>query len=295
MLTPPEWLKPILINEGLPSSFGDLVQQHFLPIAERIATWHQGKPLVIGINGAQGTGKSTLSLILAHALLEEHGKSATVISIDDIYHTKAKRAQLAEDIHPLLATRGVPGTHDVALGAAIIQSLENGLPTFIPSFNKAADDRRPEEQWMPVESPVDIIIFEGWCIGARPQKDSDLTTAVNDLEEEEDQDSLWRQHVNEALQSRYTELFSLIDKLIMIKAPSMECIYQWRSEQELKLQAKLSPGDASSGIMNDKQLKHFIMHYERLTRWMLDEMPERADVLIELNTNHTIYKTAGIG
>ncbi len=294
MPQPPEWLKPILFSESLPPSFTDLVQQHYLPIAEKIASWHTGKPLVIGINGAQGTGKSTLSLILAHALKKEHGKSTSVISIDDIYHTKSQRIKLSETIHPLLATRGVPGTHDVLLGAAIIHSLETGNPTLIPSFNKATDDRHTETSWVKVTEPVDIIIFEGWCIGARAQEDDALERASNALEEEEDQNQVWRHHVNEKLKGEYAELFSLIDKLIMIKAPSMQCIYQWRSQQESKLSAKLEGSDDRSGIMSDQQIKRFIMHYERLTRWMLKEMPDRADILVELNTDHTIHQTKGI-
>ncbi|MGJ8677498.1 MAG: hypothetical protein ACSHX0_08270 [Akkermansiaceae bacterium] len=289
MSAPPEWLKPILISESLPESFAETVTKHFSPIASQIADWHQGSPLVIGINGAQGTGKSTLSMILAAELRAEYGKSTAVISIDDIYHTKQKRAELAETIHPLLLTRGVPGTHDVELGINVIKALKDGGDSVaIPAFDKASDDRRPDHEWRVHREPVDIIIFEGWCIGAVPEGEGNLFSPINELEKKEDASALWRNHVNYELEGSYRDLFSFIDKLIMLKAPSMECIYKWRSQQENKLRARLKPSDDKSGLMNEQQLLRFIMHYERLTRWMLLEMPSRADILIKLREDHGI-------
>ena len=196
---------------------------------------------------------------------------------------------LGDTVHPLLVTRGVPGTHDVDLGLKVINDLKEGcLPVAIPSFDKAADDRRAEDQWDVIAEPVDVIIFEGWCIGTMPQESAELEVIINDLERDEDSDSRWREYVNDALSGGYRELFGLIDKLIMLKAPSMECILNWRTEQEGKLRARMTSADDQSGIMNDAQIKRFIMHYERLTRWMLSEMPERADIVIKLNKDHGV-------
>jgi len=295
----PVWLEEIIVAEALPAGFVDIALNRFLPVAKQIHEWHRGFPLVIGINGAQGTGKSTLSLVLSAALKHEYAKSAAIISIDDLYLTKGERVTLGEKIHPLLSTRGVPGTHDVELGIEVINDLKsNHLPIALPSFDKATDDRRDESVWESVTEPVDVIILEGWCVGAVEQVDDKLSVPLNELEHTSDSDGAWRRYVNSELESRYPDLFSLIDRLIMLKAPDFECVYQWRGEQEQKLRDRVNSVSNEacdqSGIMSDSELKRFIMHYERLTRWMLEEMPDRADIVIALESDHTVHKVIGI-
>jgi D-glycerate 3-kinase len=241
------------------------------------------------VNGAQGTGKSTLSMVLALALEHDHQLSSAIISIDDIYLTKEERVLLSETVHPLFKTRGVPGTHDVSMGVELIQKLKNKEAVQLPVFEKAMDDRAAEEKWISCDTPFDIIILEGWCVGAIAQQPEALTTPCNSLEESEDSDAAWRTYANEQLAGPYRELFQLIDKLVMLKAPDFECVYQWRSTQEEKLRLRTADSDGHS-IMDDAQLKRFIMHYERLTRWMFEEMPARADCLLELNHDHHIVR-----
>jgi len=243
------------------------------------------------MNGAQGTGKSTLSKVLALALEHEHQLSCAIISIDDIYLTRQERVQLSEDVHPLLKTRGVPGTHDVSMGIDLIKQLKHSKPVQLPVFDKAIDDRAPEEKWISCDTPVDIILFEGWCVGALAQQPQELANPCNSLEESEDKDAAWRTYANQQLAGPYRELFNLIDRLVMLKAPDFECVYQWRSTQEEKLRQRTADlGLHSNSIMNDEQIKRFIMHYERLTRWMFEEMPERADCVLELNHDHNIVR-----
>lgn len=296
----PHWLKSLIETEALPSEFGSLAVEFYLPLARSIVTWAQQKeqlalnaPLVVGVNGAQGTGKSTLSKVLALALKHEHQLSCAIISIDDLYLTRQERFNLSQNTHPLFMTRGVPGTHDVSMGIDLIQQLKKKQAVKLPVFDKSTDDRVPEEDWIACDAPVDIILFEGWCVGALAQEPDSLAIPCNSLEESEDQDAAWRTHANQQLEGPYKKLFSLIDRLVMLKAPDFECVYHWRSTQEDKLRertADLNMDLKSNSIMNDEQLKRFVMHYERLTRWMFEEMPERADCLLKLNQDHHIAR-----
>ncbi len=294
----PQWLKSLIEAEALPSDFASLAVDFYLPLAQSIVSWAKNnengsRPLVVGVNGAQGTGKSTLSMVLALALEHEHQLKCAIISVDDIYLTRQERVNLSDDVHPLLMTRGVPGTHDVSMGIDLIKKLKNREPVQLPIFDKAIDDRATKEKWICCDSPIDVIIFEGWCVGARAQQPQELADPCNYLEESEDKDAAWRTYANQQLAGPYSELFNLIDKLVMLKAPDFECVYHWRSTQEEKLRRRTADlGLHSNSIMDDEQLKRFIMHYERLTRWMFEEMPERADCLLELNQSHHIVRAS---
>ncbi|HHJ39828.1 MAG TPA: hypothetical protein ENJ86_10275 [Methylothermaceae bacterium] len=251
-------------------------------------------PLVLGINGAQGSGKSTLAALLQTILADGFQQRVAGFSVDDIYKTRAQREQLAKTVHPLLITRGVPGTHDVALGIRTIEALKQARPTDeipIPAFDKAIDDRKPVEEWPIWKGPVDIILFEGWCVGARPQPEAMLADPVNELEAREDPDGTWRRYVNDQLKGPYQALFALLDRLIMLKVPDMAAVFRWRLEQERKL-AELyrhNPGQRLK-LMNENQLRRFIQHYERLTRWMLEDLPSHADIVLHLNHAHQIHQ-----
>lgn len=254
-------------------------------------------PLVIGINGAQGAGKSTLFNLLEVILTEGFGLRVVGFSIDDLYKTREEREQLSKTVHPLLKTRGVPGTHDIELGIEILNSLKNGdesSVTKIPVFDKSTDDRCPVAVWQEWFGPADVIVFEGWCVGALPQSPEGLKEPINELEKNEDPDGAWRDYVNAQLSGVYQELFSMIEVLIMLKVPSMDAVFEWRSLQEKKLAERVQyiydtqQPTEHLRIMNDEQIKRFIQHYERLTQQMLEEMPIRADITMYLNDNHKI-------
>jgi len=265
--------------EGLPADYRAIVDRHWRPLSETIAERYAGRPLIVGINGAQGSGKSTLCRFL-EVLLVEHNQRAVTVSLDDLYLTRAERRQLAEDCHPLFATRGVPGTHDVPLGEMILDSLVERRPVSLPRFDKAADDRAADGTL--VDARIDVILFEGWCVGAVPQPAAALREPVNGLEAEEDPDGVWRREVNRRLATDYAELFARTDLLVMLKVAGFEAVRANRKLQEDKL-ALASPGGAA--IMDNAALDRFLMHYERLTRWMLEEMPARADVVIEIGAD----------
>jgi D-glycerate 3-kinase len=286
-------LAAFITEQRLPDLYLQDIQSYFTPLAHRVAQWsaEAKRPLVLGINGAQGTGKSTLAALLGLLLESEHNLKSVQLSIDDLYQTRAERNALGRQFHPLLTTRGVPGTHDTHLGVQVIADLKNGRCCRIPRFDKSADDRLPEDLWQHIEEPIDVILFEGWCIGALPEPAEALATPVNRLEEAEDADGAWRSYVNHQLNQNYRKLFGQIDKLILIKAPDFESVYRWRQEQEKKLADRI--GTAAPGLMDSEQLSRFIMHYERLTRWMLHNMPGRSDVVLHLTHEHQVRKVEG--
>jgi D-glycerate 3-kinase len=268
------------------------VSEPFAPELGGLSAWAARRrgaasgAFVLGIAGAQGSGKSTLAGLVALQLAREHGLRTAVLSLDDLYLTRAEREQLARDVHPLLRTRGVPGTHDVALGLSLIAALRTAGPepvrVPVPRFDKGSDDRLPPERWAEVNGAIDVLIFEGWCLGARPESEDALAAPINALERDEDPDGRFRRHVNAQLAGPYAALFAAIDALVFLAAPDLQCSLVWRTQQERELAAH-APGRA---VMSDAELARFVQHYERISRHMLAELPARADALLRLDRGH---------
>lgn len=231
-----------------------------------------GGLLVLGLCGGQGSGKSTLVAAVVQDLTRR-GIAAATLSLDDLYLTHDERTLLAEEVHPLFRTRGVPGTHDVQLGLSLLSALDRGEGVRLPRFDKVSDDRAPPECWESVAPGLSVLVFEGWCVGARPQDEAALVDPVNRLEAEEDPDGTWRRHANACLAGPYQRLFARLDRLVLLAAPSFDTILPWRRQQEQGL----------GGEMDESQLTRFVQHYERLTRHILEEMPGRADLVARLS------------
>jgi len=287
-------ISEFMARHRLPDPFRDLIARHYSPLASwLIATHRSGEVLFVGINGAQGTGKSTLADYLRLALESGAGWRVAVLSIDDFYLTKVERQRLAEKIHPLLATRGVPGTHDMPMLASTIEQLRTLAATeslAIPRFDKAIDDRADIDSWPIVSGPIDLILLEGWCVGTMNQRDDELTQPINLLEEHEDASGTWRHFVNTQLTQAYADLFAQLDALIFLQAPGFGAICRWRTEQEKKLARTSS--ETAAGIMSDDQISLFIQHYERLTRWNLKTLPSSAEIVLQLNENHDCVRSS---
>lgn len=280
--------KEFVAEHRLPEKFGDLIDEHYSPLAGWVIQQHaQGETLFVGINGAQGTGKSTLAAFLRLTLESNAGWRVAVLSIDDFYLTKAERKELGKRIHPLLETRGVPGTHDMQMLATCVERLRNldaETRLSLPRFDKACDDRGNPDTWPIIAGPVDLIILEGWCVGSKPQSHQSLSQPVNMLERDEDPSGEWRRYVNDQLNGSYADLFAQLDALIFLRAPNMGAVHRWRLEQEEKLAATHT--DADEDIMDSQQVARFVQHYERLTRENLASLPDIADVVLELGDQH---------
>lgn len=285
-------------QEGLPENYAITVQQIILPLVDYICSLRgsEQRTLVVGIHGAQGTGKSTLVLFLREILSRHYDCSTASFSLDDIYLTRAERRELAERVHPLFITRGAPGTHDLELGQRVmdqLRSARSGDETAIPQFDKSTDDRAPSDRWPVFRGRADVILVEGWCLGARPESGVALKVPVNTLEEQEDKQGVWRGYVNERLSTTYKNFFSQLDSLIMLKAPSMASVLEWRTLQEHKLAERMRSGPALADtaqqlrVMGDDEVARFIMHYERVTRACLADMTERADIVIDVAEDHS--------
>jgi D-glycerate 3-kinase len=280
-------------RHGLPRGFRELIAGHYAPLAAWLIDQRVPRQTMFaGIAGAQGTGKSTLAEFLRGALAADAGWRVAVLSLDDFYLTRAERGRLATRIHPLLATRGVPGTHDVGLLAACLADLRRlraGQVMRVPRFDKARDDRADAPSWPSVTGPVDLIVLEGWCVGCPPEPAASLTWPINALERERDADGRWRRFVNDQLAGAYADLFAELGRLIFLRAPSLAAIRRWRLEQERQLRME-SPADAG-GRMNDAQVAEFVAYFERLTRWSCDTLPEVADVVLELDEAHRCVRS----
>lgn len=290
----PAWQRDFLSSERLPEHY----ERVFRDILPSLAAWlhrqvRPDRPLLIGMNGAQGTGKSTLARGLSLVLERTFECPAIHLSLDDFYLTRMARRQLADRVHPLLATRGVPGTHDIAMATDTLERLGHASPqrpVALPLFDKSRDDRVPDSQWPIVQRRPAIILLEGWCVGTPPQEDSALPDPVNRMEAEQDTDMNWRRFVNRQLREVYPPLFRALDRLIMLKAPSFSAVYRWRCLQEDRLAEQTAEHGtaAEQRLMDHGGVQDFLQHFERLTRHAFRAVPDMADVVLHMDPDHRI-------
>jgi D-glycerate 3-kinase len=290
-------LSEFLEREKLPETYRTQARDYFIPFIETIRPKLAavGRVPVLGIHGSQGSGKSTLAEFIHWYLQEQGGLSVALLSLDDFYLSLAERQQLAAKRHPLLRTRGVPGTHDISLALDTISALANlgaGEYVRLPRFDKACDDRAPESKWPKITGPIDLIVFEGWCVGATPQHPADLTLPINELERLEDSNAEWRTYVNNCLAAEYQDLFAELDYLLMLRAPDFNCVAAWRNEQEQKLAQRQAGNVEASGIMDEAAILRFIQHYQRITTHCLSALPTHADCVMALGTQREILSVA---
>lgn len=291
-------LKGLYADESLADRIDDL----FLPFARWVSDCSKPKhaPLVLGLGGPQGCGKTTFCSVVSHILAKGFDLNAVVVSLDDLYLQRSDRLSYASRKHPLFGTRGVPGTHDTQLALTIFDRLKNlkaGEVMYVPTFDKSIDDRKPVHRWQEVSGPVDVIFFEGWCVGAQAMPEEHLMEPMNVLEKDKDPDGIWRSEVNKHLQTDYQTLFDLIDVKMWMQPPSFDVVYDWRNKQERVLEAHLH--DIHGGVldtldikvMSPEMLKGFMQYYERITRHMICSMLQQADVQFVLDEHQKVLET----
>lgn len=267
-------------SSGIEADYTGSYYNLLFELATGLASRHRDGLLTVGISGAQGTGKSTFARLLAVVLERIFEKNTLVVSMDDFYYTRAERKRLAARVHPLLQTRGVPGTHDVALMRSVVSDLKARRNTEVPTLSKGDDDR---SEMVPVMGgALDVLIVEGWCWGATPGADASLQAPVNTLEELRDPGGQWRRYVNQQLKSGgYRELFAEADTTYFLAAPDFEAVFHWRWQQERGL-------TAGARVMNEEQVREFVMFYQRITERMLRDMPNRASLTMFLDDRHRV-------
>ena len=274
-------------SEPFRDKLGQL-NRFYLPISKMIKDEYEKKKKtkIIGLTGGQGTGKSTISIILKIILKEAYNLETVIFSIDDFYKTLNERETMSKKISDLFLTRGVPGTHDTKMLFQCIKNLKtnNFKKMNIPKFDKSIDNRLSKSNWLQVKKKPNIVIFEGWCVGASAQKNKDLISPINKLEKYKDKKKIWRQKVNLKLRKDYKKIFDLIDKLIFLKVPSFKYVLKWRLLQEKKLRITRK----GNKTMTDKQVENFIMYYERITKHMLKTLPYEADTVISIDNKHRL-------
>ena len=267
-----------------------MLKEFLIPICFWIAKRANNKqPYFVGLAGGQGTGKTTISSILK-IILEKYFKLKVFkVSIDDFYKTRNERYKLSKKIHQMLMTRGVPGTHDIKIILDFFKQAKgkNFRKIKIPNFNKAIDDRFPKKNWYNIKQRPDVIIFEGWCVGARAESSKTLKKAINSLEKVNDQKLIWRKYVNNQLKNSYKKLYSQLNCLIYLKAKNFSLLQKWRMKQESKLWLKTKK-KSNHKIMSKRDVINFMQTYQRITQNMFKFAPKYSTIILNLNINHQI-------
>jgi len=267
-----------------------MIKFFLIPVCFWIAKRTNNKiPYFVGLAGGQGTGKTTISSILKIILTKYFKLKVFKISVDDFYKTRKDRILLSKKVHPMLLTRGVPGTHDINLMLSFFKKIKSKKfkSLKVPSFNKAVDDRFNKRCWHNIKERPDVIIFEGWCVGAKPEKNNSLKRSINSMEKDNDTKLVWRKFVNHQLKSKYKKLYSQLSCLIYLKAQNFNLLQKWRLKQEYKLSLK-SKKISKNKIMSKGNVINFMQTYQRITENMFWMMPKYASIVMHLNSNQQI-------
>jgi len=234
------------------------------------------------IAGSQGSGKSTLSLLIKTYFKKFYKKEIVILSIDDFYLSSHQRKQLAHKSKTnLFKIRGVPGTHNLkSLNNSIDKLKANKFPVYLPVFDKVTDNKKNYTRKV---NKADLIILEGWCVGTKPVEPSYLKKNINELEKKSDPDMIWRTSYNQAL-IEYQKLFNKFNYYIFIKLPDWKYVINWKYKQELNLRSLRSDSHLK------KKLYLFIQYYEKLSKWMSLTCPDICNVLIKLDKNQKMKK-----
>ncbi|MDX1589022.1 MAG: hypothetical protein R3296_08800 [Oleiphilaceae bacterium] len=287
-------LQRFMANQQLPAAYEPVFSALIIPMAAWLirARGSRQQPLMLAMGGAQGTGKTTMARALALVLERCFATSACVLSLDDFYRSRRERADLGRGLHPLLATRGVPGTHDVDLLARTLERLRTADSQDrirLPRFDKHRDDQAPPQQQRSISGRPDIVILEGWCLGARPQTTAQLERPVNELEALEDPDGRWRRYVNDQLAGPYQDLLNAMDYRLHLAAPDWQAIRRWRWQQEKQLMGQQRER-YQGGLQTRDAFDRFMAHYQRLSQSLMDDGGNHAEMCLQLDQQQRLSR-----
>jgi len=273
-------LAGIEVDSTMSASFGRLdpsAPADYRALAVLLASrWSARPPRNVGLGGGQGAGKSTLGRVI-DAAGAHFGLRIAVLGLDDFYLSKARRRELAAQSHPLFEMRGPPGTHDIRGCAEATERLHEAGEVELPTFDKGLDDLGPSRC---LTGPFDIVVLEGWCVGATARPLAELEEPINELERESDPQGSWRRAVNQHLATDYAEAWNRLDDVVYLEAPGLDAVRRWRLQQEETL--------PEARRLGRKGVDRFVAYYERITRSMLEGQSSMADVHVRLAEDHTI-------
>ncbi|MEB3182651.1 MAG: glycerate kinase [Nostocaceae cyanobacterium] len=256
----------------------------WLPLAIQIASKYQQlhRPFIQGILGGQGTGKTTLSAMLT--LIHQHlGYRTISISLDDLYKTYSDRRAVQQQ-DPRLIWRGPPGTHDIHLGLTVLDNLRHSqTPVSIPRFDKSAYNGAGDRTTPEIVQGVDIVLFEGWFVGARPI--DEVIFESPPLPIITYADKAFARDINHQLRD-YLPLWERLDSLIVLHLKDYHQSIAWRQQAEQQMIATGKSG------MKDTEIKTFVEYFWRslhpeLFITPLTKSPQWVDLVVEINANHT--------
>lgn len=284
----------------------------WLPLAMQLSTAKQSlnRPLIQGILGGQGTGKTTLCQVL-RLILGKLGYSTVSLSLDDLYKTYADRQQL-QKADPRLIWRGPPGTHDIDLGIAVLDKLRGSqtrdlaavdhpksdalkpdiinknieIPRFDKSAYAGAGDRSQPE----IISGADIVLFEGWFVGVNPVVDAKLNEflAAAPFPISTESDCQFARDMNAKLHD-YLPLWNRLDRLMVLYPQDYRLSQVWRNQAEREMMA------AGKSGMSEAEINRFVeyfwkaLHPELFIKSIVEE-GDRVDLVIEILGDRTVGK-----
>jgi D-glycerate 3-kinase len=242
-----------------------------------------GRPLIQGILGGQGTGKTTLGAVLT-LILKHLGNSTLSLSLDDLYKTYRDRLALRKQ-DPRLIWRGPPGTHDIQLGLDVLDCLRqpSGQPIPVPRFDKSAWEGAGDRTQPEIVQDIDIILFEGWFVGVRPIDPAVFDNAPPPILTAAER--TFARDMNARLQD-YVPLWERLDRLMMLYPVDYRLSVQWRRQAEHDMIAAGKSGMTDSEI--DEFVKYFwkSLHPELFIK-PLTRNPRTVDLVIEINPDHS--------
>lgn len=218
-------------------------------------------------------------------LASQQGLRAACLSLDAVYLSACERAQLAQRVHPLLRSRGPPGSHDLPLALATLAGLQQGRAMPLPGFDQLADERRPPATWQMAPSGLQllVLVLVGWMLGVGAQPRQALQPPVNTLERQADADGRWRHWCNQRLAEDYPALWQHIHWLCLLQPPHWEVVLRWRIQQEQQLASQQQRTSMSARLV-----ARFLPHLERVGRHAFAPLPASAALCVQLDAQRRV-------